>query len=510
MHPMRYFVALCAAGVCLLGNALAQTRPATGDPEDKPQQYLGSYFISKAAGIALRPPIGGTQVKPAVVGTNIVQFINSDEKWILKLQQVVFERPAPMLGKEIPAAPAFDPSKPKGGVLPETTEQLLLQNAGSRLLRQDVISVARRNTGMIAIRYTQASQVYLRQVALIQRTDQHYYIIDLTSPSSRAPADREDAEDPSEAMAVKIFGAVLDSVQLLDLRLIEADIEARLYAARSLMVTMATRVKQAIIPEQYFRLLRDGKDIGWSFVTEEPGPRLGEDGVFVSIISQAAGEGGAKVNLSSEMFSSESRRNEAWVTVTTIDRAGKKQETSEIGQSDWRVTRKLDPTQAPDPKDHNPAIRVLERYLLNVTQTNAAGAKPITRELPARYSYLPQAFAQLLPRLVSLNEPKGYLFLVWVSNERELVHRYIDVEGERNVTFGGAQIRAAVVKDRLGLEGEPTFHYFTAQGRYLGSQTPSNGISIIATDLKTISRLYPSANLARPRLLDAPGTRLEK
>jgi len=103
-----------------------------------------------------------------------------------------------------------------------------------------------------------------------------------------------------------------------------------------------------------------------------------------------------------------------------------------------------------------------------------------------------------------LSEAKGYLFLVWVGNERELIKRYLDVEPVRTDTFAGQTFKAIVVKDRIGLEGEPTFHYFTTDGRYLGSYNKSNGVSIVSSTQQTMAQLWPNANFERPRVLDRP------
>ncbi len=500
MHLLKHLLLLCAVVGSISSTAgfAAQTQPARADSEDNGSQFLGEYFTSRGAGLAFRPPIGGTQIKPAALGVSIVQYVNPEEKWALRVSQMVFEKPSPLLGKDDLSTPAVDESKTTG-VLMQTAQQLLVQNPGSTLLRQDVVNIGKYDTGMIILRYTQGSQTYLRQAALIQRTNQHYYVLDLTSPSSRTVGDRDDQEDPSEAMAVRIFNAVLDSVRVLDLSLIQADNDARLFSARSLMVNLSTKVKQIVIPEQYFRVVRNGRDIGWSFVAEELGQRLGENGIYVAVLTEAASEPGGKVRTATEAFSEYTRRSEAWVSISTLEKAGHREQVSEIGQSDRRTKPRL---VGPDDggTGEQPAIVVTQRYMLSVTQTSKLGATKVNRELSPHY--LPQAFSHLLPRLVPLKEPKGYLFLVWVSGERELIHRYIDVEKEQQVDLAGQKVQAVVVKDRLGLEGNPTFHYLTLKGQYLGSYMPATGTSLIATDQKTLNGLWPDATIARPRVLE--------
>ncbi|HEX2972402.1 MAG TPA: hypothetical protein VHP11_08710 [Tepidisphaeraceae bacterium] len=493
MRLTRYALLWCAM---LVG--LATASGAYGETDLN--QYLGARFTSRAAGLSFKPPVNGTQIKPATVGTNIVQYVNSDEKWALKVSQMVFEEPTRLVGVDDPSTPTQDEAQTRPGVLAQIAQQVTVQQTGIQIMRQDVINVGACDGGILVFRYMQGTQAYLRQMAVLERNDQHYYVLDLTTPSNRASDEKENVEDPSEALAVQIFRGILDSVQLLDLKAIRADNDERLYRSRTLLVNLPTRLKEIIAPESFFRVQRKGKDIGWSFVVEEFGERQGQSGLYVATLSQGSGEPGSKVDVASEMFCADGRKSETWVTITEVEKNGVKEPISEYGQSDRRIVRVVEGASKDAKNPQEPAIREIERYKLNVTQTNKTGPMNISREL-APY-YLPQPLSSLLPRLVPLDEAKGYLFLVWVSGERELVHRYIDVEGERSVMFAGKTIQAVVVRDRLGLEGEPTYHYFSRDGKYLGFETPSAGLAVIASNQKTLGELWPNANFVRPRVLD--------
>jgi len=50
----------------------------------------------------------------------------------------------------------------------------------------------------------------------------------------------------------------------------------------------------------------------------------------------------------------------------------------------------------------------------------------------------------------------------------------------------------------LGLEGSVTTHYFTADGKYLGSVNPESKITVLPADRSTIERLWKNADLSRP------------
>jgi hypothetical protein len=218
----------------------------------------------------------------------------------------------------------------------------------------------------------------------------------------------------------------------------------------------------------------------------------------VASLSEASGEKNMKVQVASEMFCSLDlkKAKEAWVTVNVLEKDGAKNHASEFGQSEKRNDMGAD--LANDPKA--PLVGTRQRYAFHVTQTSKSNATPITRELPP--FYIPQAISAMLPRLVPLSEAKGYLFLVWVGSERELIKRYIDVEPVKVDTFAGQTFKTIVVKDRIGLEAEPTLHYFTTDGKYLGNINKGNGVSMVISDQQTMAKVWPNATMARPQLLD--------
>src|SRR5258705_359411 len=126
-----------------------------------------------------------------------------------------------------------DESKTNPGILQQIVAGLLQNNQNTDVLRQDVVNLGPLDMGMIVARYAQAGQTMLRQQAIIQRNDQLFYVLDFTSPSGRTAADKPETEDPAERMAVDIFGAVVDSVQLLDQKPLLVDEEERLYRTRT-------------------------------------------------------------------------------------------------------------------------------------------------------------------------------------------------------------------------------------------------------------------------------------
>jgi hypothetical protein len=485
---------------------MAWAAPAKPADQDDVRDRLGERFTSRGRGISFRPPMGGAEAKRTAIGTDIVRYSDADEKWALNVSMMTFEKPTKLVAKDDPATPQ-DETKTNPGILQQIVRGFSRTIRARNVLRQDVVNVGQYDAGMIVVRYMLGASTMLRQQAIIQRNDQLFYVLDFVSPSGHTPNDKPDVEDPAERMAVEIFGAVLDSVQLLDQKPLLADEEERLYRTRTLLVNLPKRIRETLSPEEYFRVIQNGKDIGWTYVIEEPGERLGENGFFVASLSEATPAKDTTVKVASEMFCSLdlSKAKEAWVTINYIEKAATKSTASEFGQSEKKMEKVLDERNgdvpANDPKA--PRLRPTLRYHLNVTQTSKTAATPINRDLPP--FYIPQAIGAMLPRLVPYTEPKGYLFLVWVGSERELIKRYIDVEPARTETFNGSTDRMIVVKDRIGLEGEPVLHYFSASGKYLGNFNKSSGVSVVGSDQQTMARLWPNATFARPQVLDKPG-----
>ena len=127
-----------------------------------------------------------------------------------------------------------------------------------------------------------------------------------------------------------------------------------------------------------------------------------------------------------------------------------------------------------DPKQ--PWVNLRESYTLKVEFLGGKAAlAPVVRPLPPYY--LPQALSAMLPRLVPPNEPKGYMMATYVSDVRQVMMRYIDVEPEAatpaEIANATGKLRAIPIRDRIGYEGAPTIHWVTQapDSKYLGSTT---------------------------------------
>src|SRR4029077_16162171 len=76
--------------------------------------------------------------------------------------------------------------------------------------------------------------------------------------------------DPAEAQAADTFGRMLDTVRLIDRKAIKVDQDQRLYQSRAAILNWTeNKLHNVLIGRQWVRIIRNGKDIGYSYITED-------------------------------------------------------------------------------------------------------------------------------------------------------------------------------------------------------------------------------------------------
>ncbi|MGA2497185.1 MAG: hypothetical protein ABSH20_05560 [Tepidisphaeraceae bacterium] len=475
----------------------ATTQPAAAAIPDEMLARLAGRYTRVAAGFSFCPPIGGKAQQKLAVGADepFVVFASDADRWTLKVLQLIRPEPTrlatPRMGDPAAGVQRFNganPPPPTPGLLDELEGALQLNNPGVQSLRKDVINVGRYDTGLLISRYSMGGQSWLHQQAIIQESPTHFFVIDWTTPSGWT-AKQADAEDPKESVAVALFDAMLRTVQIFDTEPVKIELERRIYSGMTMGVNLARRAETALIPEQYYRVVHKGKDVGWMFVTERFDDYNGKHGLIVTTtLARKDSAGGPLMRVDAELFSTPDRKqpDEAWVSRTTVNGLDS---FNEFGQSYKHNRPKI--VVPKDPNKKKQAFTVEEQNL-TINQSSRGETRTIERELVNPYCYLPQAWTLLLPRLLPVKEHKTYAFMAWIPSEREIIPRYVDTEGDREVRFAGKTFRAWVIRDRISLEGDATFHYFNADGVYVGSETPASGVSIVPSDFKTLKELYPN------------------
>ncbi|HEX4124724.1 MAG TPA: hypothetical protein VHY37_08365 [Tepidisphaeraceae bacterium] len=521
---------------------------------------LGPLYINHTAGIEFHVPLGSKKVLQ-VSQDILAEFDDPGRRWELKVAMVVRDTPTvlttnPTLNPNGAVAPTTNPStrpavagQPTNGLMEKTLELLKRTLPEAKVLREDLTSLPNGNTaiennvGLLTIRYTVAGQRRLAQQALIQASDRVFYVLTLTSPGK--PEESSPGDDPREVDAVNTFRHVLDSVTLLDRAAIRREQENRLYCTRTLFVNLTPeRLKAALIPEQWLRVIHDGKDVGYTYICEQQAgdiPRLGQaadpnaeskvtqhvevekpvippgDDLLIGIRSRLFTDGMRSnktngpiiIDNESWLFSGIERNHEEWSRETLIDdrlkspdgKPDKPQFIEELGDSNKRLKEALVRVPPDAPIGTKPEMQTVTDYRLDVEEVNTGAAlPPISRQLPPFYT--PQAISHLMPRLLPLHEPQGYLFAEYVGDAREVMMRYMDVLPKQAVNIMGKSVIAIPIDDRVGLDGTVTTHYFSPAGKYLGSETRDTDTWVIPSTSDAIEKIWAgNALLAVPHAI---------
>jgi hypothetical protein len=284
--------------------ALAQqTKPTAvpglaGRPDVVGEELLGGTFQNPTAGIAFRVP-HNCQPSPKS-GDEIARFASADKSWEMIVDKSSTSTPLPLSDEK------------KLGLLEVIAARLKQSNPATNIVRQDTVNLGENEAGIIIARYTVGSKTTLFQEAIIQANDQLYYTIALSTPAAK-DAKAADGNDAGEQVAVETFRQLLDTVKLLDRTGIKNDQNERLYRTRALFTNLTqSKLRSAIIPEQWLRLIHDGKDIGYTYIVEEAAAEGPNEGIKVGTRSRSFPEKDAQVDGETWCFISFDRRHETW------------------------------------------------------------------------------------------------------------------------------------------------------------------------------------------------------
>lgn len=492
--------------------------PSTEEDTGETGALLGEPFESLGIGIALRRP-AGTKVIRQLGGTE-VDFVHEKNKWNLRVARLTLSQPMPL------ETTTDEEGVKKFGLLEVTLDRLKDELPGAAILRSDVVRIGESDVGMIVLRYVKGLETLLSQQAIVRGGDQLYFTLTLTSPGSKSSG-KEAGDDPAEARAAEVFGEVLDTIRLLDQRPLVRDQKDRFFEAMAFLVNLSGkgRLESKLIPKQWFRLLRNGKDIGYVYTIEEladgipgdasgaltrkkPGRRggAGPEGILVGSRTRTMAGEDARVDVESWMFCATDRKSEEWSTLRVIQNlrdASQFDHVTTVGSSSRRTGRRLDRQaqerglRGEENDPNQPPVRETDDYMLNVTHAaKSESFEPLSQAVPDYY--LPQALSHLLPRLLPLDQPRKYMFAVYVPDVQKVMHRYVDVGEEKKVNFAGKTLRAVLVSDRIGLEGSVTTHYMNPDGTYLGSENADTGIAVVPVEENALIEQWKDADLTRP------------
>ena len=505
----------------------ARIPPAAGEAGQADQPRL---YSSTEDGVEVLLPPG----EPAAAESDDVNVlavvVNKERNWRFELIRLPLEQPLALKPEELP----------EGGRRPGLFS-LIVDRAqadlNGHLLRQDITPLGSADGATYAMYYQVGRVGQLRQAALLRATDTLYFQIRMTStapadavPEGTLPKPGEVnaalagalAQDPEVRAAVAAFRASMESFKLLDQTALRQDQDERLLRTRAMFLNLTkSALLAAAEPEQYWRIVKDGKDVGYSYVVEEPARDIPADPRQREQVD-AAGARGVRVGVRTRL-----RRGEGWLDRQTWLYAGLESDdpdaqvngfkVEEFRERNWYSVdgqRKADnlvvgtmrgrrvPQKVRIPRPgglgFQDAMDLVDARKLDVTfVVNGQQAEPLARQLPAWY--LPAAVDHLLPRIVARWGEKTYLVAVYNPEKREVFQQYVDVGPLAQETVNGQRRTVRAVTTRMGLGGKPVRHFVDPETyAWLGSVDEGAGVSVWPTDRQTLQQIWSNPELTAP------------
>jgi hypothetical protein len=498
------------AGWLLLGASMAWAQTTAPSAPVLGPTFEGDFDVSFR-------PFAQAKQAPVQAGSEIARFVREDKKWQLVFNRVELSADTPLRDTPGPTKEAA----PTPGYLTITLNKLRGGDPNAEVLRDDILDLGELGIGVMVATTGRDDKGTLLQQAIMQVTPQLYYTLTMTCPIDT----RTVASSPEAMDAALTFKGILDSIQRVNRSAIRMDQDDRLIRTRGLFaIWNKNKLQNTLIPERYLRFKRDGKDVGYALIVEQPAdavPKPGQANLLPPDPANASGfrlgvrthtvtEENKSLDVESWMYVSYDRRHEVWTNVTIVtDPAAKTDKDkynwfSEVGGADLQRERvfdknlKHDDFKEAEKKDAPQPFREVDKYTLTVrSEGRSAVADPIEKLLPPWY--LPQAIGVLLPRLVPLDNPTGYLFASYSSDNRQLMMRYVDVSPEVKVKLDGQDVRAIGESDKLGLGGSTTTHYMSRRGQYLGSINAEAKVEILPSDRETLEGIWKTLDFQGPQ-----------
>lgn len=534
MRLTRFLLCLsCAvAGVVVFNDrAVGQGETAPGRvTADLATTGQGQLFSSVEAGLSVQLPPGNLVDLNDLQDPQVLAVVtNPNENWRFELRKLILDQPRELMGEELP----------EGGRRTGLLEQLAAEATRSEtgeLVRAAPIPLGEADAGLIVARIRIGAMSQLRQEALIQVDPLLYYRLILISPAPNGEL-TELGNDPAVQRAVEAFNTTLNSFKALDQTALREEQEERLLHTRSMLVNLKvpSRIAEASTGEQWWRIRRQGEDIGFARVIEEAADGLPSDirggfseedrrdgtadpliakGVRVGIrLRMRTGDGSAVdrrtwMYASREMDLADFRETNALFHASDQN-TGAAAAGTVIGQMRSRLVPKRYEIPSAIGLGTEVVFDMIEQRQLDVTyavgmegedadasdfdaraRLQLAG-DPLVRQLPAWF--VPQAVDHLLPRLVAPWGEKKYLIAVYAPDRREVWSKYIDVAPPRTVRLPGdrGERLVLIVTTRLGLNGDATRHFIDSQTyEWLGSVTDATATEVWPCDREEIEEVW--------------------
>ncbi len=433
---LRIQQAVVVLGVSLFScwvSAQVNTPSSPDGPSAKGK--LDQAYIDGSFGFTLRPPAGSTcdpeKKKLGPANYEIVRFNQPQHDWYLSVRLSQDARP------------------PDARII---TDKLITnlkeQYADVELLSQENTRIAGRQAALSAVCFTFGEPVsltqdkkkqWLHQQAVIQeKPGECFALVLLTSFEDRS-------------IATKTFERIVQSFEFRRTAQQEQHMRKALDRGEKLIQSVAEKklnLSDHLLKETYLLIKRNGKEIGFLGMQEEPVNVQGHEGVRLYHWNWIFEDDGGISNFNHLMYLSADLKKEEW---------------------EYRMQMLTPPGTGVQRKvllDIESAVRQKDKLLIEYPKK----LETMEREdkvLEVGKSYAPAALMSLLPRLVDLNSPELYAFSTYEHDRRGLILRTMEVVGQQQILAKGQSIQAWKLQDSEGLPPPITSIYVDKKGQIL-------------------------------------------
>jgi len=430
----------------------------------QPAVSLGPTCVDGEMGFSIRPPADAQLVRhgPDEPGQRptlfqLVSFPVQQRGWNLAVQVM----------RTAPGEPIADSAE---RIVERTVKHLgltLLDRRPQKVDGRDAVRLSAR--GPFA-----GSEVHLFSV-VVTATETKRFVVEFSGP----------AADVVELSAT--FEAILDSFRVLITSRDEAALRQASQAAVALLPSIVTQgMADRLTPTSYYRLLSNGKDVGYMVVSEKPRALRGTTGVQIIERGWLFESAGDIKRVENDLFVSNDLTQERWVN-----------RVHHIGVATQQRSRGYALTQVEGVRQHDTLL-----------VSHSAGPAPRlsgNKAFELSSDYIPQVLIRLLPRFLVGGKAEPVAFTCYDTKGSALLTRRYDPIGWDVIELDGKSVSAYRMEDRLGLTAEPAVMWVDRQGRLLRVRT--GPIDMILTDKTRIDILYATrraeAEAALRQLIDA-------
>jgi len=413
----------------------------------QPAVPLGPTCLDGEMGFAIRPPADAKVVRhgpdepgqrPALF--QLVSFPVPQRGWALAVQ--VMRTP--------PGEPIADAA--------ERIVERTVKHLGLTLLDRRPQQVDGREAIRLSARGPfGGTEIYLLS-AVVVATETKRFVVEFSGPAADV------------AKLGDTFEAILDSFRVLITSSDEVALRRASQAAvRLLPSIVAQGMADQLVPTSYYRLLSDGKDMGYMVVSERVRSLRGAAGVQVVERGWLFEPTGEIKRIENDLFVSNDLNQERWVN-----------RVHQIGVATQQRSRGYALTRVEGVRRGD---TLLVAHSVGPTPTLSSD-----KVFGLSSDYLPQALIRLLPRFLVGGKTDPVAFTCYDTKGSGLVTRRYDPVGWDAIELDGKSVSGYRLEDRLGLMASPAVMWVDRQGRLLRVRT--GPIDMILTDKTKIDLLY--------------------